>query len=175
MLQDRGHWLLLGIRCSDWLSRSGDNQVICYKTGVIDLLLVSKTSSDFVCLSLSLTWEREWVCIIDSSVGSLSLSYFLNFDMRERLVHPSQQWANWSDWESVTLHCWFLANGRSLKVRECHFTLLILSKWEFSQCERGLFCIVDSWQMEDFSKWERVILHCWFPANGSFLKNMCRP
>jgi len=30
-------------------------------------------------------------------------------------------------------------------------------------------------QRADFSKWERVILHCWFSANGSFVKNMYRP
>ena len=37
-------------------------------------------------------------------------------------------------------------------MREGYFALLIPSKWEFSQSERGLFCIVDSWQMEDFSR-----------------------
>jgi len=47
---------------------------------------------------------------------------------------------------------------------------LILSKWEISQRERGLLCVLDSQQIEDFSKWEKFVLHCWFPANRSFLK-----
>ena len=50
--------LSLEIRCSDWLSISGDNQAIYYITEVIDLLLVSKESSGFVCLSLSYLGER---------------------------------------------------------------------------------------------------------------------
>ena len=76
--------LSLEIRCSDWLSRSGDNQVICYKTGVIDLLLVSKTSSDLVCLSLSLSFGREnEFALLILLLVLFSLSYFLEFDVRE--------------------------------------------------------------------------------------------
>ena len=104
MLQNRGHWPPVSLKDFSWF-----------------------------CLSLSLIWEREWVCIIDSSVGSLSLSYFLDFDMREWLVHSFQQWVNWSDWENVTLHCWFSANGRFPKVRGGYFALLILGKWKISQ------------------------------------------
>ena len=69
-------------------SRSGDNQAICYITEVIDLLLVSKTSSDFICLSLF--WvgrENEFAFLILLFLSSLS------FDVREWLALCFQQWA----------------------------------------------------------------------------------
>jgi len=47
---------------------------------------------------------------------------------------------------------------------ECHWV------W----CER-LTCAFDLRQRAGFLKWESVILHCWFSANGSFVKSMYRP
>ena len=73
-------------------SRSGDNQAICYITEVIDLLLVSKTSSDFICLSLF--WvgrENEFAFLILLFLSSLS--YVITFDVREWLALCFQQWA----------------------------------------------------------------------------------
>jgi len=46
----------------------------------------------------------------------------------------------------------FSAVSNFVGLRECYFTLLILSNWEISQSERGLFCIADFQQMEDFSR-----------------------
>jgi len=65
-------------------------------------------------------------------------------------IVDSQQIADLSKWESVTLHCWFPANGSFLNVREGYFALLILGKWKISRSERGSFCIVDSQQMGVF-------------------------
>jgi len=105
-------------------------QVICHKTGVIDLLLVSRFRFYFF-LSFGLGermslhfWFFCWI---------FSLSYVIKVDVRECLVQCFQQWADWSNWEDVILHCWFSANGRFLKVREGHFALLIPSKWKISQ------------------------------------------
>ena len=141
--QDRGHWPLLEIRCTDWLSRSGD---MSQNRGHWPFASL-KTQILF----LSLFWvrrENEFAFLI-LLLDLLSLSYVIKVDVRERLVQYFQQWANWSNWEGVILHCWFSANGRFLKVREGRFALLIPSKWKISQSERG--------------------------SNGGFLKNMCSP
>jgi len=140
--------LSLEIRCSDWLSLSGD---MSQNRGHWPFAShLTQTSSIFV--SLSPLGERMSLHFWFFCWFFFSLSYFLKFDVREWLVHCFQQWADWSDWESVTLHCWFSANSRSLKVREGYSASLIPSKWEFSQSERGLFCIVDSQQMGVFSR-----------------------
>jgi len=47
---------------------------------------------------------------------------------------------------------------------------IVSSNEQIDQTERVSLYIVDSQQIADLSKWERVVLHPWFPANGSFLK-----
>jgi len=119
--------------------------------------------------------EREWLCIFDSAGSFFSL--ICHYIWCERVDNAL-----------------FSAMGKFVSLRECYFTLLILSKWKISRSERGLLCVLDSQQMKDLSKWERgllcvldsqqmkdlskwekFVLHCWFLANRSFVRDMCRP
>ena len=92
-----------------------------------------------ICLLLALFLSHLWTgrenefAFLILLLVLFSLSFVIRFDVREWLVHCFQHWADWSNWESVVLHCWFLATRRSLKVREGYFALLIPSKWEFSK------------------------------------------
>jgi len=40
---------------------------------------------------------------------------------------------------------------------------------------REVTCVLNLQQTVVLSIWERVILHCWFPANGSYESYMYRP
>jgi len=130
---------------------------MCHKTGVNDLSLEIKYS-DWLSRSGDKSQDRgHWPFV--SHMTQTSSNFVSLSPLGERM----------------SLHFWFFCwffflSHTSLSLMWESGLYIVSSNEQIGQTERVSLYIVDSQQIADLSKWERVILHCLFPANRSFLK-----